>query len=164
MDLGSLADWFGAFGTIAAVIVALWQSNKSRQPKLKLFAEYYTKENKWILMIENLSYAPVKLAVSYRDDKGYMQSKRLKIKGVEDDLDTYMEFVVLNTAHLKTNLPIKIHDMITQYDLKIEVSYRKNIIKIYKVWYFLFGKKILFKRIFRDCIGVDSYIMSHKDD
>lgn len=30
MDLGSLADWFGAFGTIAAVIVALWQSNKSR--------------------------------------------------------------------------------------------------------------------------------------
>ena len=93
-----------------------------------------------------------------------MQSKRLKIKGVEDNLDTYMEFVVLNTAHLKTNLPIKIHDMITQYDLKIEVSYRKNTIKIYKVWYFLFGKKILFKRIFRDCIGVDSYIMSHKDD
>lgn len=164
MEIGSLADWFGAFGTIAAVIVALWQSNKSRQPKLKLFAEYYTKENKWILMIENLSYAPVKLAVSYRDDKGYMQSKRLKIKGVEDNLDTYMEFVVLNTAHLKTNLPIKIHDMITQYDLKIEVSYRKNIIKIYKVWYFLFGKKILFKRIFRDCIGVDSYIMSHKDN
>lgn len=164
MDWGSVADWFGAFGTIAAVIVALWQSNKSRQPKLKLFAEYYTKENKWILMIENLSYAPVKLAVSYRDDKGYMQSKRLKIKGVKDNLDTYMEFVVLNTAHLKTNLPIKIHDMITQYDLKIEVSYRKNTIKIYKVWYFLFGKKILFKRIFRDCIGVDSYIMSHKDD
>ena len=164
MEIGSLADWFGAFGTIAAVVVALWQTNKSRQPKLKLFAEYYTKENKWILMIENLSYAPVKLAVSYRCDEGYMKSEWLKIKGGGDNLDTDMEFVVLNTAHLKANLPIKIHDMITQYDLKIEISYRNNTIKIYKVWYFLFGKKILFKRIFRDCIGVDNYIMSHKDE
>ena len=43
MEIGSLADWFGAVGTIAAVIVALWQSLRREKPSLTF--QFYRNEN-----------------------------------------------------------------------------------------------------------------------
>ncbi|MCC4383673.1 hypothetical protein LMB54_07630 [Limosilactobacillus reuteri] len=59
MEIGSLADWFGALGTIAAVIIAL---QKPREPLVFLS----TDDEK--LLIENISSLRTKLILTSKND------------------------------------------------------------------------------------------------
>lgn len=62
MDWGSVADWFGAIGTIAAVIVAL---QKPREPLL------FSISNREELLIENLSSLRTRLVLKSKKDSSY---------------------------------------------------------------------------------------------
>lgn len=85
-NLGDLADWVSALGTVAAVVVSLYLANRRDKPQI-LITFTDTKQNN--CRITNKSFQPVELRIKLPGEKHYVSfplpPRDKKIRSMKDD-------------------------------------------------------------------------------
>lgn len=72
MEVGSVADWFGAIGTIAAVVVALFTRKNDKKPNLLFYCESQENTSNYVLKVQNNSNEMVCLVPKKRATERYI--------------------------------------------------------------------------------------------
>lgn len=144
---GSIANWCGVFGTIAAVITSLWLALRKKKPNV-LFSILY--DESWKIGCENYDFSPILLEIKYYDEDNKQRFVSLNSLGISHIRTHPVPVLALLNLHKsKINKKLFVSDRISGWKGVLRIKSKKNstVLMHYKInigfihWY----PKVIYK-------------------
>lgn len=140
-EFGSIADWLGTIGTLAAVVVSLYLANRGNKPMLYFYIQ--NQKDGGSFGVQNKSYNPVELEIKWGKQQFMLPLPPIG-KEINDLIDDnpfngdYINLGIHDYQNKNSKEPVKLkgYDRVSASHYKV-YFYRKNnkwIVKQYKLF------------------------------
>ncbi|MCC4456013.1 MULTISPECIES: hypothetical protein [Limosilactobacillus] len=157
METGNLADWFSAIGTVFSAIVALYLGLRKKRINVSYVINYNIILKKWTITVCNASLTPLNYDGWIIDAQGMKHRTGCGVEARKpyNGICPGGEIELLKNAP-SMHLNLFLNERISLSKVKLQFIKKNKTEYLYRVYFSLMGRKILYRKIDEQKINLDN--------